>query len=61
MRIIACGSWILGAVGIILAVVCKLGVHEIVGVSARSFAAGAALLLLLSVAAHQCVACHKES
>ena len=61
MAKLGCGSIAAGLILIILAAVSRLAHLAILGLGPRSFAAGAALLLLLSIAIHTCQStCHSE-
>ena len=54
MAKLGCASMMLGIVSMLLAVVCKLGNCMPMHLGPRNFASGAALMLLLSIAAHSC-------
>ena len=54
ISIIACGSGMLGTLSMILAVVSRLTGFAPMNVGPRSFAAGAALMFLWSIATHLC-------
>lgn len=54
MARIGCASMALGVGSMLMAVVCRLSHWEPMMLGPRSFAAGSALLLLLSIAAHTC-------
>jgi hypothetical protein len=54
MAKIGCISSMLGILSTLLAVATRLSHWEPLGLGPRDFAAGAALMLLLSIAAHSC-------
>lgn len=59
---IGCGSIVLGFISMLLAVITKLMRWAPMHVGPRSFAAGAALLLLFAIATHSCQSvCHTEA
>ena len=51
---VACLSWVLGVVFMLLAAVSKLAMFSCCGLGAKSFAVASALMLLLSIATHTC-------
>lgn len=54
ISIIACGSGMLGTLSMVLAIITRLTSFAPMGLGPRSFAAGAALLYLMSIAVHLC-------
>jgi hypothetical protein len=62
MAKIGCVSTLLGIVSMLLAVITRLSSWSPMHLGPRSFAAGSALLLLLSIALHTCqsVCCSEE-
>ena len=56
MAKLGCVSMLLGIAATLAAVATRLGHCTLMGLGPRSFAAGAALMLLLSIASHACAA-----
>ena len=54
------GAVMLGMLSMLLTVATKLSRCMVLGMGPRSFAAGAALLLLLSIAIHSCLGPHQH-